>query len=61
MKYAHCICCGYEFSKLNVFTVDGAKETQISGTCEKCFDELFAEEDDYDPWIDDQDLYGDDC
>lgn len=29
----------------NVWTMAGARESQISGTCEMCFDGMFAEED----------------
>jgi hypothetical protein len=36
----HCIDCGAEFSALNVFTRDGAREASISGLCESCFDAM---------------------
>lgn len=39
-----CVQCGEAFSALNVFTPAGARETQISGLCERCFDGLFEEE-----------------
>lgn len=45
-KYTECIQCKEPFSKENVFTQEGARETQISGMCEKCFDKLFADVDD---------------
>jgi len=40
LNYTNCVCCKEEFSKENVFTQEGAAETQISGMCEKCFDEI---------------------
>lgn len=43
-----CINCGEKFSSVNIFTDAGARESQISSMCEKCFDELFADEDDPD-------------
>lgn len=51
MIFCNCIICKQPFSNLNVFTVEGAKEVNISGMCEICFDALFAndeEECDYD-------------
>lgn len=41
--YTHCIEYKQQFSRANVFTKDGARETQISGLCEKCFDTICAE------------------
>lgn len=38
-----CTSCREHFSEDNVHTSDGWKETQISGMCENCYDELFAE------------------
>lgn len=38
-----CVKCGEPFSEKNVFTKAGMKETMISGLCEKCWDEIFAE------------------
>lgn len=43
MKYEKCMNCEQPFSKMNTRTVDGWLETQISGLCENCFDELCAE------------------
>lgn len=40
----HCMLCHEPFSTVNVFTPEGAKETQISGICESCFDSLFDED-----------------
>lgn len=45
-KYEKCIHCNELFSKGNVFTEDGWRETEISGMCEKCFDEVCSYEDD---------------
>ena len=39
-----CWCCKEAFSTKNVFTLEGYKETKISSTCEKCFDNMFKEE-----------------
>jgi hypothetical protein len=39
-----CIQCREPFSDKNVFTDAGRRETKISGLCEKCWDELFKEE-----------------
>lgn len=39
-----CIQCGEKFSETNVYTKEGALETQISGICERCFDEIFEGE-----------------
>ena len=44
MKYTRCINCKQPFTTANVFTSQGAKETQISGMCEKCFDALFQDD-----------------
>jgi len=37
-----CILCHAEFSKKNVTSEMGWRETQISGICEECFDGMFA-------------------
>lgn len=42
---AGCIKCGEPFSDANVFTQEGWQETRISQVCEKCFDEMFGDED----------------
>lgn len=39
-----CFNCKQPFTSANVFTNAGLREIAISGMCEKCFDELFAEE-----------------
>lgn len=44
MRYTECSACGEEFSDKNVFTPAGWRETQITGWCEVCFDELFKDE-----------------
>lgn len=41
MKHLACIDCHTPFNSLNVHTYLGWKETQISGLCEDCFDNLF--------------------
>lgn len=41
-----CIQCKEPFRfNVNVFTNDGYREVQISGLCEKCFDDLFEGDD----------------
>jgi hypothetical protein len=42
-KYEECICCKQPFNTINTFTEAGWKETQTSGMCETCFDELFED------------------
>ena len=39
-RYRLCIECHHQFTTRNVWTEDGWRETQISGLCEACFDEL---------------------
>ncbi len=46
MTYTKCIACHLPFSAANVFTEAGARETQLSGLCEACFDNLFEEDGD---------------
>lgn len=41
-----CINCREPFSEKNVYTEAGRRETAISGLCEKCFDDMFKEQDD---------------
>lgn len=41
---ARCIKCKEPFSTTNVFTPEGMREIAISGMCEKCFDEIFEDE-----------------
>lgn len=47
----HCIECqnpftfGDQSTQANVYSMAGARDTQIIGMCERCFDELFKEED----------------
>jgi hypothetical protein len=40
-----CVICGKPALD-NCYSEAGVREYQISGTCEKCFDEMFQEEDD---------------
>lgn len=42
--YTQCVCCNEPFSEKNVFTHLGAKETQLSGMCEACFDAMFEDD-----------------
>jgi hypothetical protein len=41
----HCYHCKEPFSDQNVHSAAGWAETRISGMCENCWDELFADED----------------
>ena len=41
-----CVKCKDAFSSENVFTSAGWRETGLSGFCERCWDAMFAEEDD---------------
>lgn len=41
-----CAHCQQQFTDANVYTVDGIKEIAISQVCERCFDEIFEEDDD---------------
>lgn len=44
---ARCIHCSEPFAfGVNVFTQAGAREVGISGSCEKCFDAMFEDEED---------------
>jgi hypothetical protein len=45
-KTDKCLLCKEAFSEANVFTNEGHKETQISGICERCFDQLFTSDED---------------
>lgn len=42
-RYLTCIECQQPFTRKNVYSDLGWKETQISGLCEECFDALFEE------------------
>ena len=44
--YIKCILCKEPFTESNVYTDLGWKETQVSGMCEKCFDECFMDNED---------------
>ncbi len=52
LRYRACQECGDDFTPRTVHTKQGWAETQISGICENCFDELFREPDEI---IDDDD------
>ena len=43
--FTHCCNCSTAFSSENVLTPAGWRETQISGLCEKCWDDIFGEDD----------------
>ena len=44
-KDAKCIDCGQPFKYgVNIFTKEGHREIAISGTCEKCFDSYFEDD-----------------
>jgi len=42
--FLSCYLCAKPFSALTVKTPEGWRETQISGMCEVCYDDLFREE-----------------
>lgn len=43
LRYTKCCDCKQPFTQLNVKSLLGWRETQISGMCETCFDKLFQE------------------
>lgn len=53
LRFTDCIQCKCEFCTDNTKTRMGWRETQISGLCEKCFDESFADDEDDDDDFDD--------
>ena len=40
-QFCTCITCNNPFTGSNIQTSQGWKETQISGICETCFDDMF--------------------
>lgn len=54
ITYTICVACKEPFSDANCRTQAGWQETQISGLCERCFDDITAEdeepEEDFDPY-----------
>ncbi len=44
MRTLSCVNCGAGFCGKNVHTKMGWQETQISGFCENCYDEMFKED-----------------
>lgn len=44
LNYTECLECSSSFSPDNTSSEQGWKETQISGLCENCFDDIFCEE-----------------
>lgn len=47
-RYTNCVECGAGFTGANVVSCGGWRETQISGMCENCFDQMLEEESDDD-------------
>ncbi len=45
-RFYSCVKCSKPFTAQNVFTRAGWRETQITGYCEKCFDNIFAGDED---------------
>lgn len=43
MRFKRCMRCDSGFTKENTTTRLGWRETQLSGFCEKCFDEVTGE------------------
>lgn len=46
VAYHNCRLCGLPFTPNNTETAAGWRETQISATCETCFDAIFADKED---------------
>lgn len=44
MKFKRCLSCNNRFSNDNVQTLLGWRETQISGFCERCFDNFTSDD-----------------
>jgi hypothetical protein len=44
-KPGACVKCKDAFSSENVYTEAGRRETALSGLCERCWDAMFAEDD----------------
>ena len=44
LNFLTCIKCSCEFKESNTHSIAGWKETQISGFCEDCYDDIFAED-----------------
>ena len=44
MKFVSCLHFGEQFSPANVHTRMGWRESQISGWCENCFDDVFKDD-----------------
>jgi len=44
LSFHGCVSCNEPFSNDNTHTSLGWAETQISGMCEDCFDQLFKED-----------------
>jgi len=44
MKFKRCVKCDKGFTSDNVSSRLGWRETQISGFCETCFDNLFSDD-----------------
>lgn len=51
-RETRCFMCGEAFGPANTRTEAGWRETQISGTCERCFDQLMAEGEAQDSGVD---------
>lgn len=43
IQYDTCVNCNEPFCDRNTHTIAGWRETQISGFCEDCFDEIMQE------------------
>lgn len=40
VRHVTCVICKERFSDANCFTQEGWQETQLSGLCERCFDQI---------------------
>lgn len=53
-RYCACVNCEQPFTDKNTHSAAGWRETQISGLCEDCFDQVTADlEDEQGEWFDD--------
>ncbi len=43
-KAGHCLECKEPFSEKNIYSEAGWREAKMSQLCEKCFDKMFAED-----------------
>ena len=52
VTHTSCVSCKERFSDTNCFTQAGWQETQISGLCERCFDQMCEGAEAEETWVD---------